>query len=247
MRFDINYYFENIEDSDEIFVKDVIGDSKNILDMYKNSKAFIEREVSSKHIQENYSSFIGKNVTIVGDYYIGKGTKLCDGCRIEGPVYIGDNCEVGYQAYIRPGTIMGDNCVVGFNSEVKNAVMRRGSKVSSLAFLGDSILGANARIGSGVITANRQFDQKDIFIKLDDGNKMDSEREFYGCILGDNSRIGANATTSPGTFIGPYTWIYPLTPVFGFIPAQKKVHKHVELEFKENERKELKKATWQKK
>lgn len=244
MEFNIKYYFENLENSDEIFVKDIIKDSTNILDMYKNSKSFMESKVSKKHIQENHATNIGNNVTIVGDYYIGEGTKLCDGCRIEGPVYIGKNCEIGYQAYVRPGTIMGDNCVIGFNSEVKNSVMRSGSKVSSLAFLGDSILGANARIGSGVITANRQFNQENIFVKMPDGTRIDSEREFFGCVLGDNSRIGANATTSPGTFIGPYTWIYPLTPTFGFIPAQKRVYKPIELEFKDNNRKELKKATW---
>lgn len=247
MEFDIKYYFENINNSDEIFVKDIIKDSTNILDMYKNSKNFMEQRVSSKHIQENNADYIGNNVTIVGDYYIGKGTKLCDGCRIEGPVYIGDNCEIGYQAYVRPGTILGNNCVIGFNSEVKNSVMREGSKISSLAFLGDSILGANARIGSGVITANRQFNQSNILIKVDEENKVDSNREFFGCILGDNSRIGANATTSPGTFIGPYTWIYPLTPTYGFIPAQKRVYRPADLQFKDNERKELKKATWQKK
>ena len=37
MEFDIKYYFENTNNSDEIFVKDIIKDSTNILDMYKNS------------------------------------------------------------------------------------------------------------------------------------------------------------------------------------------------------------------
>lgn len=246
MKYEVNYYFENLDNKDELFVKEIVKDSKNILELYKNQKDFIEKNVSSKYIQENHASKIGNNVTIVGDYYIGEGTKLCDGCRIEGPVYIGKNCEIGYQAYIRPGTVMCDNCVVGFNSEVKNTVMRDGSKISSLAFAGDSILGSNARIGSGAITANRQFNQENIFIKNDDNTLTDSEKEFFGCILGDNSRIGANAITSPGSFIGPYTWIYPLTPIRGFIPAQKKVHQQSILQFADNERKELKKANWRK-
>ena len=176
MEFNIKYYFENLENTNEVFVKDIVMNSTNILDMYENSKSFMEKTVSEPHTQENYADYIGNNVTIVGDYYIGKGTKLCDGCRIEGPVYIGENCEVGYQAYIRPGTVMGNNCVVGFNSEVKNSIMREGSKISSLAFLGDSILGANARIGSGVITANRQFNQESIFIKLENDNKLEIGR-----------------------------------------------------------------------
>ena len=79
---------------------------------------------------------------------------------------------------------------------------------------------------------------------MDNGDKVDSEREFFGCVLGDNSRIGANATTSPGTFIGPYTWIYPLTSVFGFVPGEKRVYTEPNLIFKDNEKTELKKANW---
>ena len=68
-----------------------------------------------------------------------------------------------------------------------------------------------------------------------------------GCILGDNSRLGANSVTQPGSCVGPYTWIYPLTPDRGFIPAQKRVYNDASLKFEENERKELKKANWQNK
>lgn len=244
MDFNVNYYFENLDDKEDFFVKNIIKDSTNIIDLFDNAQEFIAKTIAEKHIQVNKATTIGNNVTIVGDYYIEEGVKLLDGCRIEGPVYIGKNCEVGYQAYLRPGTIMGDNCVVGFNSEVKNSVMRAGSKISSLAFLGDSIIGSKARIGSGVIVANRQFNQSNIFYKDDNGEKIDSRREFLGCILGDNSRLGANSTTQPGTCIGPYTWIYPLTPARGFIPAQKRVYQEVNLHYEFNEKKELKKANW---
>ncbi len=47
--------------------------------------------------------------------------------------------------------------------------MRDGSKVSDLAFVGDSIMGKNSRIGSGVIVANRAFSQSEVIIK--DENK----------------------------------------------------------------------------
>ena len=143
-------------------------------------------------------------------------------------------------AYIRPGTIIGNNCVVGFNSEVKNSIIQNGAKIASLAFVGDSILGKSARIGSGVITANRRFDQKNIKLKLDSGEKIDTNTAFFGCILGDYSRIGANSSVVPGTFIGPYSWIYPSTPVRGFVPKQKRVYIKNELIFDENEKTILK-------
>ena len=41
-----------------------------------------------------------------------------------------------------------------------------------MAFVGDSILGKSARIGSGTILANRRFDQKNIGIRVN-GIKYD--------------------------------------------------------------------------
>ncbi len=68
--------------------------------------------------------------------------------------------------------------------------------------------------------------------------------ESIGVILGDNSRVGSNSTTSPGTFIGKYTWIYPHTCVHGFIPELKKVYDKQNMVFAENEKKVLYKSYW---
>ena len=114
MELGLDYYFSNYEDN-EIFKK-LTKDVKNVWDLKKNAKKFIEENVTS---QENRGDAIG-NVTLIGNYYIGKGTKIYNGATIEGPVYIGENCEIKPGAYIRPGTILGNKCSVGFNSEAKS-------------------------------------------------------------------------------------------------------------------------------
>ncbi len=240
MYFDIDYYFENISE-DEIFGR-LLKDKTNVLDIFQNGEELIKKiEASGKQVINTTN--IESDVKIIGNVYIGSGTVIKSGTKIVGPVYIGCNCELMYNSYIRPGTVMGDNTVVGFSSEVKHTIMRDGSKVSDLAFVGDSIIGKNARIGSGVIVANRGFNQSNIIVKDENKNKFDLKKEFFGIILGDNARIGSNSTTSPGTFIGKFTWIYPHTCVHGFIPAQKKVYDKQNLVFVDNERKELYKAT----
>ena len=143
-------------------------------------------------------------------------------------------------AYVRPGTITGNKCVIGFNSEVKNSIIQDGAKIASLAFVGDSILGKSARIGSGVITANRRFDQQNIRLKKEDGEKLDTGTDFFGCILGDYARIGANSVTSPGTLIGAYTWIYPATSIHGFIPKEKRVYNKSNWTIEDNAKIDLK-------
>ena len=240
MRFDIGYYFEEIEEH-EIFSK-IANGNKEVMEMFNSSAKIIDK-IQESGKQDINTTKIEENVKIMGNVYIGEETEIESGCIIQGPVYIGKNCKLMYNSYIRPGTILGDNCVIGFSTEIKHTIMRDGSKVSDLAFVGDSIIGKNSRVGSGVIVANRGFNQSNVIIKDEDKNKIDLKREALGVVLGDNSRIGSNCTTSPGTFIGKFTWIYPHTCVHGFIPELKKVYDKQNMVFVENERKVLYKST----
>lgn len=240
MNFKIDYYFTEIE-KDEIFYK-LTNNQNDIMEIFVESSKIIN-EINEKNKQEIYTNKIDDNVKIIGSVYIEEGTEIQSGCIIEGPVYIGKNCKLLYNSYIRPGTILGDDCVIGFSTEIKHTIMRDGSKVSDLAFVGDSIIGKNSRIGSGVIVANRGFNQSNIIIKDENKNLINLNREVMGIVLGDNSRIGSNATTSPGTFIGQFTWIYPHTCIHGFIPSEKKVYDKQNLVFIDNDKKELSKST----
>lgn len=222
MELSLNYYFNNYQQNE--IINQLTQNITNIWDIRNHAKRFLEEKVIVKDLKENHGTLLGENITFIGNYYIGEETKIYPGAVIEGPVYIGKNVSIMPGAYVRPGTITGDKCVIGFNSEVKNSVIQDGAKIASLAFVGDSILGKSARIGSGVITANRRFDQQNIRLKQENGEKLDTGTDFFGCILGDYARIGANSVTSPGTLIGPYTWIYPATSIHGFIPKEKRVY-----------------------
>ena len=240
MKFEVDYYFEEVEQN-EMFYGLTQG-KKEVMEIFDSSSELIDKiEASGK--QEIHTTNIQENVKIMGNVYIGEGTEIESGCIIQGPVYIGKNCKLMYNSYIRPGTVMGDNCVIGFSTEIKHTIMRDGSKVSDLAFVGDSIIGKNSRIGSGVIVANRGFSQSEVIIKDENKEPVKLGREAIGIILGDNSRVGSNCTTSPGTFVGKFTWIYPHTCIHGFIPEQKKVYDKQNMVFAENERKVLYKST----
>ncbi len=238
MNIEMNYYFNNY-DENEIFKK-LLRNGSGLLHLHDEAKKFLKENVTDKNEKTNKGELLSDNVTFIGNYFIDEGTKIYPGVTIEGPVYIGKNVQIMPGAYVRPGTIVGDKCVIGFNSEVKNSIIQNGAKIASLAFVGDSILGKSARIGSGVITANRRFDQQNITLKEENGERIDTGNDFFGCVLGDYSRIGAKSVTSPGTLIGPYTWIYPSTAVHGFIPAEKRVYVKSDFVMKDNNKVELK-------
>ncbi len=186
------YPWEALEKADEILKKVLIMESST-----------------------GWAAGISKNVHIQGDCAIGRGTVIHSGVTIMGPVVIGENCQIMPGALIRPGTIIGNNCVVGHGCEIKHSIVQNYAKVQSMSFVGDSIIGRSARVGSGVIVSNRRFDQSPI---------AGSPTAFLGCVLGDHARLGANSVTQPGTLIGPYSWVYPGTAVRGFIPECKRVY-----------------------
>lgn len=235
MSTDIKYYFEHL---DSFPFENWFEGLNQPCEILAKAKPFLNSLLTEPGVQEMRGVEKGK-VHFHGSYFVDEGTVIYDDVTIIGPVYIGKNCEIMPGAVIRPNTIISDNCGVGHGSEVKHCVMFAGAKVASLAFAGDCVLGKSARIGSGVITANRKFNQSNATLKID-GKKLDLGDSFFGCVLGDSSRIGANAVTQPGTHIGPYTWIYPLTNVRGFIPRQKRVYNESSIVMEENEIVELK-------
>ena len=80
---------------------------------------------------------------------------------------------------------------------------------------------------------------KNVVIKID-GKKYDTETDFFGAIIGDSSRFGANCTSVPGTCVGPYTWVLPMVQVRGFVPAEKRLFPKTEYTMTDNEKVELK-------
>jgi bifunctional UDP-N-acetylglucosamine pyrophosphorylase/glucosamine-1-phosphate N-acetyltransferase len=227
----ISYYFEHPE---KFPLGGFLDGLTGVDEILSGAKTILKDVLVLPDVRENVGTMKSDAVHLYGNYSIGEGTVIYNDVTIIGPVFIGKNCEIMPGAVIRPYSIIGDNCSIGHGSELKRAVLYAGAKVASLAFVGDSVLGASARIGSGVITANRKFNQSDV--KLKSGDALhDTGDSYFGLILGDSSRLGANCVTQPGTLIGPHTWIYPLTNVRGFIPREKRVYHPHEVVMEDNE------------
>ncbi|MGN1310678.1 MAG: glucose-1-phosphate thymidylyltransferase [Clostridia bacterium] len=231
----LNYYFKEME---KFTFKEIFEGCTYPWEALAQINDFLKEKIVDKDIKINKAE-VGEFVSISGNYFIDEGTKIYANAVIQGPVMIGKNVEIQSGALIRPGSIIGDNCVVGHASEIKHSIMQNKSKVASLAFCGDTILGKSTRIGSGIILANRRFDQKNITVKIN-GEKYDVGTDFFGAVIGDSTRLGANSTTVPGTFIGPYTWILPTVQVRGFVPAEKRVFPLAEYKITDNPKVELK-------
>ena len=231
----LEYYFKHIEEFSE---KEIFEGCKFVWEPINKINSYIEEKIVKPNLKINKSQ-TGEFTSITGNYFIDEETRIGANVSIEGPVIIGKNVTIQSGALIRPWSIIGDNAVIGHGAEIKHSIIQNKAKVQSLTFCGDSLIGESTRVGSGTILANRRFDQKIIELKIKE-KKFDSKTNFFGAVIGDNTRLGANSTTVPGTCIGPYTWILPTVQVRGFVPAEKRIMPKAEYIITDNPKVELK-------
>jgi len=195
----LEYYFKKIKE----FPLPEIFAVKDVCNIHKKKTELLEK--------------LCKNEAVVID----KSTKVKEGVVIEGPVWIGKNCVIGPHAFIRKGTIIGDNCEIG-RIEIKGSVIMNNVKAHHHGYIGDSVIGDGVNVGAGVVFTNFKLHGADIVVE---GKNIGRK---FGAIVGDNTSIGCNTVTAPGTFIGPDVWIYSLCSLNGFIPKNSIVkHKPV--------------------
>lgn len=218
-----SYYFDEIA----AFPYHEILEDLNLIHDY-----FQKKEDVLKTIKKDIRCDIPEGVTIKGDVFIDEGTVIEPYVVITGPVHIGKNVLIRHGAWIRPGCIIGDDVVVGHGMELKNVHLANNVKMGTNTFVGDSILGRGARIGSGTIIGNRRFDQGDISLKIKD-KTISTGKDKFGSIIGDYVRLGSNVSTAPGTVVGKHTWVYGNVSVSGFIPGGSLVKLRQELEIVE--------------
>ncbi len=146
-------------------------------------------------------------------------TVLEPGVLIKSRALIGKGVEIRQGAYLRGPVIIADGATVGHVTEVKNSVFFTGAEAGHFSYVGDSILGRRVNLGAGTKLANLQLRTPEQkmgktldSVMLNVGEKRwDTGLSKFGAILGDDVEIGCNAVTSPGTLVGPRTWIYPTT------------------------------------
>ena len=145
------------------------------------------------------------------------GARVEPGCVIKGPTALCAGAEVRHGAYLRGGCLIGPGAVVGHATEVKNSAFLNGAHAGHFAYVGDSILGAEANLGAGVKLANlelrteeekRSGAVKNVVLRAE-GERIDTGLSKLGAIVGDDVEIGCNAVVSPGVLLGPGSWVAP--------------------------------------
>lgn len=151
------------------------------------------------------------------DVWVAKSANVFPSAYIKGPAIIGKNTEVRHCAFIRGNALVGEGAVVGNSTELKNVILFDKVQVPHYNYVGDSILGYKAHMGAGSITSNVKSDKTLVWVKTPEGN-LETGRKKFGAMLGDGVEVGCGTVLNPGSVVGAWTNIYPLSMVRGYVP-----------------------------
>jgi len=155
-----------------------------------------------KSIIENKMLTLGSDYTIKDHIAIHKSARIENGVTIKKPAIVGENCYLAANAYLREGVYLGRDVKIGSGCEIKNSIILSGTAVAHFNYIGNSIIGRNVNFEAGSIAANHYNERaiKKISV-LYKSQLIETNSEKFGSLVGDDSKIGANAVLSPGTLL----------------------------------------------
>jgi NDP-sugar pyrophosphorylase family protein len=160
------------------------------------------------NIAENIESIVQKKIETLGNEFtienniaIHKTVKIEQHVVLKGPIIIAANCFIGAHAYLRGGVFLGEKTSVGPGCEVKSSLLL-GCALAHFNFVGNSIVGGRVNMEAGSIIANHfnERTDKSIYVRIKGGRILTGVTKF-GALVGDHTKIGANAVLSPGTLL----------------------------------------------
>lgn len=149
---------------------------------------------------------LDEDFVINGGIAIHKTAKIEQNVTLKAPIIIHKNSFIGANSYLRGSVFLAESVIIGPGCEIKTSIIFEKTSIAHFNFVGDSILGSNVNMEAGAVIANHfnERENKRVFVFFE-GKKIDTNCEKMGALIGDNTKIGANAVLTPGTILTPFS------------------------------------------
>ncbi len=134
-----------------------------------------------------------------GPVVVVSGATIGSHAVIRGPAFIGSRTVVHPHAYVHGGTSLGPRCKVG--GEIDACVFQGYSNKAHSGFLGHAYVGSWVNIGAGTTNSDLKNTYGTVRVPIN-GQDVDSDLMFFGCVIGDHVKMGILQAISTGTVIG---------------------------------------------
>ncbi len=157
-------------------------------------------------IVTNHLRTLDSNYTIDNGIAIHHTAVVENNVVLKEPIIISENCFIASGSYLRDGVFLDKNVTIGPGCEIKSSMIFKNSTIAHFNFIGDSIIGSHVNMEAGAIIANHLNEKKDKKIRIKYQTQLiETNSEKFGALIGDFSKIGANAVLSPGSILAKNT------------------------------------------
>jgi UDP-N-acetylglucosamine diphosphorylase / glucose-1-phosphate thymidylyltransferase / UDP-N-acetylgalactosamine diphosphorylase / glucosamine-1-phosphate N-acetyltransferase / galactosamine-1-phosphate N-acetyltransferase len=174
------------------------------------SSAFLpSRSLQPWEVVDNLEALLQQKMETLGDEYIfsegraiHKTAIIEPGVSLKGKMILAENCFVGAHAYLRGPLYVGKGVTIGPGCEIKQSMLFEKTSVAHFNYIGNSLIGQGVNFEAGAVCANHYNERQDktiVVLYRDQYLKTNSQK--FGSLVGDYSKLGANAVLSPGTLL----------------------------------------------
>ncbi len=136
-----------------------------------------------------------------GPVVIADGATIRPGSVLVGPVAALAGSTIAERSLIKARSVIGPSCKVG--GEVGSCVFHGNSNKVHDGHLGDAIVGEWVNIGAGTCNSNLLNTYGEVMTRLDADSPISrTGRNFYGCTIGDHTKVAILTAIGTGTSIG---------------------------------------------
>lgn len=151
---------------------------------------------------------VSDNVVIdssAGPVLIDAGASVGPFCYFAGPVYVGPNCKVNEHSAIKDFVCLTHTVKAG--GEIEATVIEPYSNKQHHGFLGHAYLGSWINLGAGTCNSDLKNTYGKVNMTYRD-QKVSTDMQFVGCIIGDYSKAAINTSVFTGKLIGVCSNLY---------------------------------------
>jgi carbonic anhydrase/acetyltransferase-like protein (isoleucine patch superfamily) len=183
----------------------------------------LHEELKETSISPNAT--ISNSSIIEGPSIIEDGVSIDDFCKIKGPTYIGKGSFIGMSSLIR-NCMIGNNTRIGFNCEIGRSYFVGHDIIPHQNVIVDSLIGENVWFGAYSATDNTLPQKQRIMFGIGNGNIIDTGRDHFGAVIGNNCTISTSVIFRPGTLLPKNTSIQALWKTYQISKGPEQKNRH---------------------
>ena len=183
----------------------------------------LHEELTDTSISPNAS--ISKSSIIEGPSIIEDDVSIDDFCKVKGPTYIGKGSFIGMSSLIR-NCMIGNNTRIGFNCEIGRSYFVGHDIIPHQNVIVDSLIGENVWFGAFSATDNTLPQRQRVMFGIGNGNIIDTGRDHFGAVIGNNCTISTSVIFRPGTLLPKNTSIQALWKTYQISKGPEQKNRH---------------------